>query len=86
MDDAPGGGYIATILDAENFPVSFIFGQTPVSKGALPEKMVWNDETEKPRVRRFQRFSPGPSPIFKVSPVINEKCILPPRKVIGSLF
>ena len=66
MKDAPGGGYIATIVDPEGFPVNFIYGQTPAQPRDMPEKLVYNDESTKPRVRKFQRFEPGPAAIHKV--------------------
>jgi catechol 2,3-dioxygenase-like lactoylglutathione lyase family enzyme len=66
MKDAPGGGYIATILDPEGFPVNFIYGQTPVETRDMPEKLIFNDESTKPRVRKFQRFEPGPAAVHKL--------------------
>ena len=68
MRDAPGGGHIATILDPEGFPVNFIYGQTPAQPGDMPEKLVFNDESTKARVRKFQRFEPGPAAVHKVCP------------------
>lgn len=64
--DAPGGGSMVTILDPEGFPVNFIYGQEPRPTGQMPEKLVVNDETTKPRMRHFQRFSPGPAAIHKL--------------------
>ena len=67
MKSAPNGGYIASILDAEGFPVSFVWGQSPAEPREMPERLAVNDEKEKPRVRKFVRFSPGPAAIHKVS-------------------
>jgi hypothetical protein len=67
MENAPCGGYIASILDAEGFPVSFICGQSPTEPRNMPERLEFNDEKEKPRVRKFVRFAPGPAAIHKVS-------------------
>lgn len=67
LKDAPGGGYIVTFQDPAGFPVNLVHGQSPVEKGPLPEKLVLNYETEKPRTRTFQRFNPGPAAIHKVS-------------------
>ena len=66
MEDAPGGGYIVSITDPEGFPVNFIYGQTPAQAGSPPEKLIYNDESTKPRVRKFQRFEPGPAAVHKV--------------------
>jgi hypothetical protein len=66
MKDAPGGGHIASILDPEGFPVNFIYGQTPAQPRDMPEKLVFNDESTKPRARKFQRFEPGPAAMHKV--------------------
>lgn len=68
MKDAPGGGYIVTIADPEGFPVNFIWGQEPVrEERKKPEKLLFNDEDEKPRQKAFQRFEPGPAEVHKVS-------------------
>lgn len=66
MKDAPGGGHIASILDPEGFPVNFIYGQTPAQPQDMPEKLLFNDESTKPRARKFQRFEPGPAAVHKV--------------------
>ncbi|KAF3395702.1 Metapyrocatechase 2 [Penicillium rolfsii] len=66
LSDAPGGGWIVTLTDPEGFPVNLIFGQTPAAKGPIPEKLIVNYEEEKPRIRRFQRFQPGPAAVHKL--------------------
>lgn len=66
MNDAPGGGYIVTLHDPEGFPINLIYGQTPATQGDLPEKVIYNDETDKPRVRKFNRFTPGPAAVHKL--------------------
>ena len=43
-----------------------MFGQKPAEKGAVPEKLTINYEEEKPRIRKFQRFTPGPAAVHKV--------------------
>jgi len=68
LDRAPGGGQIVTVYDAEGFPVNLIWGMSSVpDKGELPKKIVVNYETEKSRVRGFQRFQPGPAAVHKVA-------------------
>lgn len=66
MKDAPGGGYSVTLHDPEGFPINLIYGQTPATQGDLPEKVIYNDETDKPRVRKFNRFTPGPAAVHKL--------------------
>ena len=69
MVDAPGGGSILTLRDPEGFPVNLIHGQTPApapEPSAVPEKVVYNDESHKPRVRAFNRFTPGPAAVHKL--------------------
>ncbi|KIN09009.1 hypothetical protein OIDMADRAFT_48845 [Oidiodendron maius Zn] len=66
MDNAPHGGYIVTILDPEGFPLNLVFGQSAPELRAGPERLEFNDEKEKPRVRKFLRFSPGPAAIHKL--------------------
>jgi hypothetical protein len=67
LTGAPGGGYMVTLTDPEGFPMNLLFGQTPTTPGPYPEKLELNYETEKPRVRRFLRFQPGPAAVHKVS-------------------
>ena len=66
MKDAPGGGHIVTVTDPEGFPISLIYGQAPAQAQSMPEKIILNDEIDKPRARKFQRFSPGPAAVHKV--------------------
>ncbi|KAH6660541.1 trihydroxytoluene oxygenase [Truncatella angustata] len=66
LDDSPGGGSIVTVHDPEGFPINFIHGQEPAEVGQLPQKLVVNYETEKPRVREFQRFEVGPAAVHKL--------------------
>lgn len=66
LSNAPGGGYLLRLCDPEGFPVNLMFGQTPAAKGDLPEKVILNDETDKPRVRKFNRFTPGPAAVHKL--------------------
>lgn len=66
MSSAPGGGHIVSILDPEGFPLNFIHGQSPADQKAMPEKLLFNDESTKPRQRQFQRFQPGPAAVHKL--------------------
>lgn len=66
MSEAPGGGHFLSLTDPEGFPVNLMYGQKPAPVGQLPEKIVYNDETNKPRVRRFNRFTPGPAAVHKL--------------------
>ncbi|KAJ5352470.1 hypothetical protein N7452_001444, partial [Penicillium brevicompactum] len=66
VENAPGGGYLLTLTDPEGFPMNLIYGQTPASAGPYPEILEINYEVEKPRVRRFQRFQPGPAAVHKL--------------------
>lgn len=67
MEDAPGRGYLVRLEDPEGFPVNLIFGQDPApEKGSMPKKIIVNYETEKTRIREFQRFQPGPAAVHKV--------------------
>lgn len=56
-----------TLKDPEGYPVNLLFGQTPAEKGPFPEKLTINYEAEKPRIRKFQRFNPGPAAVYKAS-------------------
>ena len=67
MADAPGGGYLVSIEDPEGFPVNFIFGQAAKDAvEAMPQKLLVNFESEKPRRGKFQRFQDGPAGVFKL--------------------
>lgn len=67
LTDAPGGGHMVTLTDPEGFAMNLFYGQIPVTPGTYPDKLIANYEIEKPRVRRFQRFQPGPAAVHKVS-------------------
>ncbi|KAE8361869.1 Glyoxalase/Bleomycin resistance protein/Dihydroxybiphenyl dioxygenase [Aspergillus caelatus] len=68
LHDAPGGGFLVTVTDPEGFPVNVIYGQQLVADKPTysPEKVVLNFPEEKPRVRQFNRFEPGPAAIYKL--------------------
>ena len=65
--ESPGGGRIVTLHDPEGFPVSFVYGIEPAPKHDYPEKVIYNYEgDDKPRVRKFNRFTPGPAAVHKL--------------------
>ncbi|KAK5726276.1 hypothetical protein LTR17_012896 [Elasticomyces elasticus] len=66
LTEAPGGGYMLTLTDPEGFPINLLYGQEPAEKGDYPEKVIVNDEVDKPRVRKFNRFTPGPAAVHKL--------------------
>ncbi|KAH8692361.1 trihydroxytoluene oxygenase [Talaromyces proteolyticus] len=66
MKGAPGGGYIVTLADPEGFPISLVYGQTLGEAKPMPEKVIMNDEVDKPRARKFQRFQNGPAAVHKL--------------------
>ena len=66
ISDAPGGGKIITLHDPEGFPINLMYGQEPAPHQDLPQKIIYNDETNKPRVRKFNRFTPGPAAVHKL--------------------
>ncbi|CEO59882.1 Putative Trihydroxytoluene oxygenase [Penicillium brasilianum] len=66
LSDAPGGGSMVTLTDPEGFPVNLIYGQKTAEKGKYPERLAVNYEDEKPRIRRFLRFQPGPAAVHKL--------------------
>ncbi|KAF2860303.1 trihydroxytoluene oxygenase, partial [Piedraia hortae CBS 480.64] len=66
LDYSPGGGYMLTLHDLEGFPISLIYGQERATKGEFPEKIQYNYEDEKPRIRRFNRFEVGPAAVHKL--------------------
>ena len=76
LDDAPGGGKRITIIDPEGFPVNLIYGPDQVarSKNTDREKLIYNFETEKSRIGKFQRFKEGPAPVHKVRHKFLCKC------------
>ncbi|OAL54156.1 putative 2,3-dihydroxybiphenyl-1,2-dioxygenase or glyoxalase/bleomycin resistance protein-like protein [Pyrenochaeta sp. DS3sAY3a] len=66
LSDAPGGGALVTLHDPEGFPISLMHGQTKKPPGPYPEVLTTNYEASKPRVQRFQRFTPGPAAVHKL--------------------
>lgn len=66
LDDAPGGGHLLTLHDPEGFPINLMYGQELAEKTSLPEKVIYNYEDDKPRVRKFNRYTPGPAAVHKL--------------------
>ena len=63
---APGGGEILTLTDPAGHKVHLVYGQVEKQQEPMNlKKLVVNYEDEKPRVGRFQRFEPGPAPIYR---------------------
>lgn len=64
--DGPAGGSVVTLKDPVGHLVHLIHGWR--EKKAEPmslEKLTVNFEDEKPRKGKFQRFKPGPAPVFR---------------------
>lgn len=63
---APGDGQIVTLTDPQGFEVYLVHGQTEC-EAEIPnlEKLVVNYEDSKPRKGKFQRFKPGPAPVYR---------------------
>jgi hypothetical protein len=60
---------MVTITDPEGFPFNVICGQEPrpmEPSASLSERLTFNYPDEKQRVRRFNRFEPGPAAVHKV--------------------
>ncbi|KAL4894481.1 Glyoxalase/Bleomycin resistance protein/Dihydroxybiphenyl dioxygenase [Aspergillus ambiguus] len=66
LTDAPGGGYMTTLIDPEGFPVNLLYGQEASDPGEHPESLVFNTDRDKPRIRKFQRFVEGPASVHKL--------------------
>ncbi|KAI8669823.1 hypothetical protein NCS56_00785500 [Fusarium sp. Ph1] len=66
MTSAPGGGKLLTITDPEGYLFNIVWGQQPAQAKTAPEKLPLNYEVEKERVRKFQRFQPGPAAVHKL--------------------
>ncbi|EMC98824.1 hypothetical protein BAUCODRAFT_381516 [Baudoinia panamericana UAMH 10762] len=66
LKDAPGGGHLLTLTDPEGFLVNLMYGQQPAPTDNYPQKVLINDETDKPRVRKFNRYTPGPAAVHKL--------------------
>lgn len=66
LTDAPGGGHLITLHDPEGFPINLLYGQTKKPAGPFPEILTTNYEADKPRIARFQRFTPGPAAVHKL--------------------
>jgi hypothetical protein len=66
LDGSPGRGHMVALHDPDGFPINLIYGQAPAQTGTYPEKIVYNYENDKPRVRHFNRFEPGPAAVHKL--------------------
>lgn len=64
--DGPAGGSIVTLTDPVGHLVHLIHGwQEKSAEPIALEKLTINFEDEKPRKGKFQRFKPGPAPVFR---------------------
>lgn len=64
--DGPAGGSVVTLQDPAGHQVHLIHGWAEKQADNMTlEKLVINFEDEKPRKGRFQRFQPGPAPVFR---------------------
>ena len=64
--EGPGGGEMLTLTDPAGHLVHLIFGQQEKAKDEMKlPKLVLNFEDEKPRKANFQRFEPGPAPVYR---------------------
>ena len=66
--DGPGGGEVVTITDPAGFKVHLVHGQKESTELHMPsevKRVVFNYEDEKLREGIFQRFEPGPAPVYK---------------------
>lgn len=70
----PGGGSMLSLVDPEGFPLNLVYGITPADTGDMPQKIIYNTESEKPRQRHFSRFKPGPAAVHKLGMLVS----LPP--------
>lgn len=67
MKDAPGKGHMVIFHDPEAFLISLVYGQEPVDRQEPPVKITINCTQEKPWIREFLRFKPGPAAVYKAS-------------------
>lgn len=64
--EGPAGGRVVTLKDPAGHHVHLIHGWKEKSMEPMRlEKLTVNFEDEKPRKGRFQRFKPGPAPVFR---------------------
>ncbi|OJJ37488.1 hypothetical protein ASPWEDRAFT_108363, partial [Aspergillus wentii DTO 134E9] len=69
LADAPGAGSMVTITDPDGFPFNVIYDQGPINSSReqpKQEKTVLSFPSEKPRVRQFNQFKPGPAAVYKL--------------------
>ena len=63
---APGGGKFVTLTDPQGFKVHLVHGQKDREPDQLNlQKLTINYEDSKPRKGSFQRFKPGPAPVYR---------------------
>lgn len=64
--DGPAGGRAVTLEDPVGHLIHLIHGwQEKPAKPVSLEKLTVNFEDSKPRKGKFQRFEPGPAPVFR---------------------
>ncbi|PVH73212.1 Glyoxalase/Bleomycin resistance protein/Dihydroxybiphenyl dioxygenase [Cadophora sp. DSE1049] len=69
--NAPGGGEKVTLIDPIGFPVHLVWGQqekettVPETNPENIQTLVPNYEDKKQRLGKFNRFQPGPAPVYR---------------------
>jgi hypothetical protein len=56
------------VTDPEGYPLNVTWGQEQMQLESTfsPQNVVFNYPKEKPRIRQFNRFQPGPAAVYKV--------------------
>ncbi len=68
--DAPGGGFVARLVDPDGFIVEAIAGQAPAAKIDPPRSEPWNHGGEYPRQSSGRRVAQGPSHVRRLGHVV----------------
>lgn len=64
--DAPGGGYIVSLIDPDGNRVEVVAGQTPTEPLPLPDREPWNSAASHPRLRTAKRMEAGPAHVLRL--------------------
>jgi catechol 2,3-dioxygenase-like lactoylglutathione lyase family enzyme len=64
--DAPGGGFVARLVDPDGHVVEAVAGQTPAEAGSIEAATPWNDARVHDRLRAVKRITAGPARVVRL--------------------
>src|SRR5271165_530326 len=64
--DAPGGGFLARLVDPDGHVVEAVAGQAPAGPASIEAATPWNDARGHDRLRAVKRIASGPARVVRL--------------------